>query len=161
MTPLWYFAYGSNLCAATFCTRRGMRPLAVERARLPGWKLVFDLPVGPGERGVANLSADEAAVTWGVCYLLDVESCALLDRTEGVHVGYYERLAVEVVADQDRRLAAFAYRGSRTAPDRRPSARYIDLLITGAREHTLPAEWIAHLERFPLAVDERNGSRVR
>jgi hypothetical protein len=41
------------------------------------------------------------------------------------------------------------------AKGRKPSARYIGLLLEGAREHGLPAEWIAHLESFELAVDER------
>src|SRR5262249_34573040 len=59
--PLWYFAYGSNLCRATFIERRRMSPLEIRRARLDGYRLTFDLPVGPGERGVANLVADPSA----------------------------------------------------------------------------------------------------
>ena len=82
MDRLWYFAYGSNLCRATFVGRRGMSPLEIRRGRVDGYRLAFDLPVGPGERGVANLVADPAAVTWGACYLLDPTACEHLDRTE-------------------------------------------------------------------------------
>jgi cation transport regulator ChaC len=156
--PLWYFAYGSNLCRATFVERRGMRPLDVRRARLDGHRLTFDLPVGPGERGVANLAVDPAATTWGVCYLLDPAACEHLDRTEGVHRGYYRRLDVTVTADDGARLAAFTYQGAMTATGRKPSARYLALLLAGAREHGLPVEWIRHLEGLELAVDERLGT---
>jgi cation transport regulator ChaC len=155
MEPLWYFAYGSNLCRAIFVERRGMRPLDARRARLDGHRLVFDLPVGPGERGVANLAPDPAAATWGVCYLLEHAACDRLDRTEGVHRGYYRRREVTVHADAAGPLAAFAYQGAVSIPGRKPSAHYRDLLLAGAREHALPAEWIRHLEALALAVDER------
>jgi gamma-glutamylcyclotransferase len=135
-----------------------MRPLDVRRGRLDGYRLTFDLPVGPGERGVANLTLDAGAATWGACYLLDPAACDHLDRTEGVHGGYYRRLDVTVTTDDDARLAAFAYQGATTMPGRKPSARYLGLLVAGAREHGLPAEWIRYLEALPLAVDERLGS---
>jgi gamma-glutamylcyclotransferase len=155
VTPLWYFAYGSNLCRATFVERRGMQPLAAVPARLDGFRLTFDLPVGPGERGVANLLADPAASVWGVCYQLEPAACDALDRTEGVHLGYYGRHAVETEALDGRRLPAFAYLGERRVAGRKPSARYLGLILAGAREHGLPPHWIATLERLELAVDER------
>ena len=155
MEPLWYFAYGSNLSRATFVERRGMTPLDSRRGRIDGYRLTFDLPVGPGERGVANLVADPGAATWGACYLLDAEACDRLDRTEGVHAGYYRRLVVAVTTDDGTRLTAFAYHGALTVLGRKPSARYLALLLAGAREHALPAEWISYLEALELAVDER------
>jgi cation transport regulator ChaC len=155
VTSLWYFAYGSNLCRATFIERRGMYPLAVRRARLDGYRLTFDLPVGPGERGVANLTLDPTAATWGVCYLLEPAACAHLDRTEGVDRGYYRRVDVSVVEEHGAPLAAFAYQGAVSVPGRKPSARYLGLLLAGAREHGLPAEWVRYLEGLELAVDER------
>jgi cation transport regulator ChaC len=160
----WYFAYGSNMGRATFLERRGMRPRAVRRAYLDGHRVCFDLPVGPGERGVANLVADPAARTWGVVYLLSASACELLDRTEGVDRGFYRRLAVEVVADDGphpERLAAFAYRGEARDPRRKPSARYLGMLLAGARELALPADYVAWLERFPLAIDEREAADDR
>lgn len=155
MTPLWYFAYGSNLCRATFVERRGMQPLAVRPARVDGFRLTFDLPVGPGERGVANLRAEAGASVWGVCYQLDHAACAVLDRSEGVHVGYYARVPIEAQTPDGERIAAFAYLGERRVAGRKPSARYLGLLLDGAREHGLPPEWIAALEALELAVDER------
>lgn len=151
----WYFAYGSNMQHATFVERRGMRPTAVRRACLDGHRLCFDLPVGPGERGVANLAADPAARTWGVIYRLAPAACDFLDRTEGVDRGYYRRIAVEVTTDDGARVVAFAYQGEARDPRRKPSARYLGLLLAGARELDLPAEYVDWLAAFPLAIDER------
>jgi cation transport regulator ChaC len=154
----WYFAYGSNMCRATFIERRGMKPLAARRARLDGYRLCFDLPIGPGERGVANLIADHEATTWGVAYLLDDAACTFLDRTEGVDRGFYRRHAVEIVGDDGERFAAFAYLGGLRRPERKPSARYLALLIAGAREQSLPPKYVAWLESFPRAIDEREAA---
>ncbi|MCJ1420105.1 hypothetical protein MMC32_006462 [Xylographa parallela] len=39
-----YLAYGSNLCAATFQGRRGIRPLAATNVVVPALRMTFDLP---------------------------------------------------------------------------------------------------------------------
>jgi hypothetical protein len=65
---LWYFADGSNLDPTVFEGRRRMRPTDARPARLDGWRLVFDLPVGPGERAVANVRPDPLAGVHGVAY---------------------------------------------------------------------------------------------
>src|SRR5205807_3974084 len=67
---LWYFGYGSNMSRSIFCERRGMRPLATRWGWLEGYRLCFNLPIGPGERGVANLEPEAGARTCGVLYLL-------------------------------------------------------------------------------------------
>jgi hypothetical protein len=107
---LWYFAYGSNLDPAVFEGRRRMHPTDACAARLDGWRLVFDLPVGPGERAVANVRADPLADVHGAAYRITRNEARHLDRTEGVHLkGGYRRRTVEVVVDTGERLAAFTY----------------------------------------------------
>ena len=153
---LWYFAYGSNMSPATFLERRGMRPLESRRAFVDGYRLSFDIPVGPGERGVANLIVDAAARTHGVAYLVTSDAAEHLDRTEGVpHL--YRRHAVELWLDDRAPRPGFTYRSPMTAGGRKPSARYLDLLLDGARHHDLPAEYLVYLERLELAFDERIG----
>lgn len=153
-TVLWYFAYGSNVDPETFLGRRRMRPSDARRAALPGWELVFDLPVGPGERGVANLRAAPREVVHGVAWAIDARQAEHLDRTEGVPQGFYARRDVTLDSDGGS-LDAFAYVSSLGRPGRRPSRRYLGLLLRGARHHALPDAWIARLRSLPLAVDER------
>lgn len=151
----WYFAYGSNMQRGTFVVRRGMRPLEARRAYLDHHRLCFDLPIGPGERGVANLADVAGARTWGVIYRLSAAACDFLDRTEGVDRGLYRRMSIDVVVDDGTRIPAFAYVGEGRDPRRKPSARYLNLLLAGARELGLPDDYLAWLAAFPLAVDER------
>ncbi len=151
---LWYFAYGSNLDPRTFLGRRRMRPVQSRVAVLDGWRLVFDLPVG-GERAVANLLAVPGEHTVGVAYAISDEQARHLDRTEGVPRAY-RREAVDLRTTQGGGLRAFTYVSPHRQPGRKPSRRYMGLLLHGARHHGLPDEWVDTLRAFPLAVDERS-----
>jgi len=155
---LWYFAYGSNLHDAIFRERRGICAREVRRGRLDGFRLRFNLPVGPGERGVANV--EPAAGTWifGALYLLTPSDCERLDRSEGVHVGAYRRIAVDVRLDDGGTCAAFTYCSDRTHDARKPSARYLGLVVEGARQRGLPPEYVRWLEGLELAFDERTSA---
>ena len=153
----WYFAYGSNMQDATFIGRRKIEPLGARAARLPAYRLCFDIPVGPGARGVANLSVAADADVWGVLYLLTPSQHEHLDRTEGVPLGLYRRIDVEVETCGERIMAQTLISENRD-PSRRPSHRYRGILIEGAREHGLPEHWLATLENWELAWDEREGS---
>jgi cation transport regulator ChaC len=152
---LWYFAYGSNLCRDIFIDRRGMRPMEVRVGRLDGYRLCFDLPIGSGERAVANLIADPAAHVWGALYHLTAAQCEHLDRTEGVPNGIYCRREVSVTDGGGMSVAAFTYESSRRVTARKPSPRYMNLLLAGAREHGLPDPYLTFLRSFALAIDER------
>jgi gamma-glutamylcyclotransferase len=152
---LWYFAYGSNMTRSIFRERRGMNPLDARYGWLHGYRLCFNIPIGSGERGVANVEVEDGARLCGVLYLLGVAECDQLDRSEGVHVGLYRRIPVDVLVEGEGRVNAFTYRSERTTLGRKPSARYMGLLIDGAREHALPAEYVEVLRAIELAVDER------
>jgi cation transport regulator ChaC len=153
--PLWYFAYGSNMAPAIFVDRRGMRPSVTTWGWVDGYRLCFDLPVGPGERGVANVVPDAGSRTCGVLYRITPEEGERLDRSEGVHVGYYRRIVVVAAAADASSIEAFTYHSTYASPGRKPSRRYLRLLLDGARERGLPENYVASLRAFELAHDER------
>ena len=151
---LWYFAYGSNLDPRTFLGRRRMRPDATRVARLDDYRLVFDLPIGPGERGVANLRSERGAQVWGVAYRISPGQARHLDRTEGVPRAY-RRIRVSLEGADGEHIPAFSYLSPHRRDGRKPSRRYLGLLLRGARHHGLPAEAIRVLRSLELAKDER------
>jgi cation transport regulator ChaC len=159
--PLWYFGYGSNMNRSVFLGRRQMQPIDVRRACLPGYALRFNIPIGPGERGVANVEPLLESQVWGVAYLLTPADFDRLDRTEGVSAGLYQRHPVELMADGDERLQGFTYRSTLITEGRKPSLRYLGLLLEGARQHGLPTDYVTYLERLERAWDERVGPRER
>jgi hypothetical protein len=62
---------------------------------------------------------------------------------------------VDVLAEGRELVPAFTYRSARSDPRRKPSPRYLGLLLDGARHHGLPTEYVAFLAQHELAVDER------
>ena len=66
MSWVWYFAYGSNMQAATFRGRRGVMPRQAAAAKAVGWRLVLDKPplLSMGH-SFANVVRDPGAMVWG------------------------------------------------------------------------------------------------
>jgi hypothetical protein len=137
-----YFAYGSNMALSRM---RARAPSAQPEgaARLPGFRLSCD-KLGADGSGKANLLPDAASAVWGALYAVHPDDLARLDR----HEPGYQRVLVEVCW-RDARVAAHVYRATRTTRDPVPFAWYKRLVIDGAREHGLPADWIRALEAWP------------
>jgi gamma-glutamylcyclotransferase len=153
--PLWYFAYGSNMSRGIFVEQRKIVPSASTWGWLDGWRLCFDLPVGPGERGVANVVPEEGARTCGVLHRISPAEAEHLDHTEGVQGGFYQRVEVLVASAIGDDIAAYTYHSKFGTAGRKPSPRYINLLLDGALEHGLPPTYVEYLRAFELAHDER------
>ncbi len=164
MTRVGYFAYGSNMQRSTFAGRRGIAPAAADAARARGWRLVVDKPpLFPSGHGFANLAADADAEVFGVLYDLTADEMAHVELTEGVGLGNYRRVEIEVVrlAGGDAPARAFTLVSDRRDPELRPSTIYMARLIEGAVEHGLPAEWIAHLRAVPTTPDTAAAAAAR
>jgi cation transport regulator ChaC len=156
----WYFAYGSNMNDDIFRKRRSMAPMRSCVARLDDHELCFTIPVGPGERGVANIQQSPGKSVLGVAHLIPVADFERLDRSEGAPRSIYRRVRVQVSIEDLGFLEAETYQSDIKITGRKPSARYIGLMVRGAREHGLPAEYIDLLQSFELAADERKEFRV-
>jgi gamma-glutamylcyclotransferase len=160
MSWAWYFAYGSNMQAATFRGRRGIEPRQAVAVRATGWRLVLDKPplLSMGH-SFANVVPDERGVVYGVAYEISAEDLAHVEFSEGVSLGNYVRaeLDVETLAGEARR--AITLTSTRRGDGLRPSTRYMGLLIEGAIEHGLPEHWIAMLRAVP-AVEESAAAKA-
>jgi hypothetical protein len=98
---------------------------------------------------------ESGARTCGVLYRITPAEAEHLDRTEGVGGGYYRRIDVVVAGAHGGAIEAFTYHSTFGSPGRKPSPRYIGLLLDGARDHGLPEDYVDFLRAFELAVDER------
>ena len=151
MTRTLYFAYGSNMSRRVIEGRRRLRVVGSERARLLEHELTF------GHRGFrfiepafATVVAAEGEVVHGVLWELGgPEDLTRLDTTES---RAYDRVEATVEGERSGMIRAHVYRTRRPARGLLPSRRYRDLLVSGAREHGLPAEWIARLEAQPASL---------
>jgi len=145
--PSLYFAYGSNLSASRM-TERVPSARVVAPARAHGWRLSLGKRGRDGS-GKATLIAEPESFVWGVVYAIDPHDWRRLDRYERG----YTRVAVLLASEREQHIAAITYVAPETAPDPTAFGWYKRLIVDGAREHGLPAAYIAELEQLPARDD--------
>jgi gamma-glutamylcyclotransferase (GGCT)/AIG2-like uncharacterized protein YtfP len=139
------FAYGSNMASAemsAWCpAHRLLGP-----ARLPGFRLELRRRSRRWRGGAADLVEAAGEEVWGALYELDAAALDRLDAKEGAGFAY-RRVPVTVELGGER-LPALAYAVIDKEPAELPcTPAYAELLVTGARERGLPADYVARLER--------------
>lgn len=117
-------------------------------ACLPGWKLVWD-KISTDGSGKANLRREDGKVVWGVIYLIPESKVRDLDKIEGG----YQRIDVEIQRDPQDKLAAFTYVAEKRDGSLLPFEWYKELVIKGAQEHSLPANYIDEIKQVMAQPD--------
>ena len=145
MAALHYFAFGSNLHGARL-RERAPSARALGAARLEGFRLCLDKLASDGS-GKVNLAQDPTTSVWGVVFQIERADLATLDRFEPG----YSQISVSVQLRGGGLLEAQTYLCEQRTPGLRAQPWYHALILSGAREHDLPAEWIGILERLPAA----------
>ena len=142
-----YFAYGSNMSSEEL---RDWCPSAefAAIARLPNYRLDFTRHSRRRRGGVADVAPSSGDEVWGVVYDIPSDELAALDRKEGVAKDAYRRLHVYVTEPSGQRVRALTYTVVHKVPAELPSERYLDLILKGAREWKLPAEYVRKLEQI-------------
>lgn len=146
-----YFAYGSNMLLARLRERcsSAFEPVVAE---LRGYELRWHKKSIDGSGKCDIVKSDQlGASVFGVLFTIAIKQKDKLDKAEGLGAGYDER-QVEVLRGADRRIAT-AYVATITDPRLNPYTWYRALVVAGAKERRLPADYIAHLEAVAADVD--------
>ncbi|KAK6509126.1 hypothetical protein TWF481_003889 [Arthrobotrys musiformis] len=143
-----YLAYGSNLSAETFLGRRGIKPLSQVNVRVPSLTLSFNLAGIPyKEPRFANVRPreDHDQELMGAVYEVTPEDYRTILMTEGgysvIEVTCFPLEPVKGIDSFESKTLIVPGRGTRQTPDGLPSLRYLNLLIKGAKELSLPPEY--------------------
>lgn len=152
--PIFYFAYGSNLCVPRL-GRRAPGVVALGAASIRGFDLRWHKrgADGSGKCSIVR-SAAHAAAVHGALFLIPKASMVRLDAVEGVGVGY-ERAFVRVRAPTGT-VGARTYVASPSHVDDalRPYRWYRDLVVAGADALGLPRHYVAGLRSVETWEDE-------
>lgn len=151
ITPgwVWYFAYGSNMNPRRLFDDRLGRAGVPHGARIAGlledWALCFNIPALRARgAGYANILPSPGATTPGTLNEMPPEGLTVLDRYEGVAIGQYERVPVQVRIADGTTVPAITYVARHRLRDGlRPAREYLEHLLHG--EDLLPAEHLAVL----------------
>ena len=151
-------AFGSNMCSGRFHDY-GVSPEGPGRAAvLPGHRLQFNKKSTEDKSGKANVAPHEGSEVWGVLYSISDNDLNTLDEGEGG----YRRVRMQVRLTDNANADAWVYVAKKPSNDAglRPYTWYKRFLVEGAREHSLPAEYIVTLENID-ATQDANGERER
>jgi gamma-glutamylcyclotransferase len=136
-----YFAYGSNMLTRRL-RERAPSARVVGPAVLRDHELHIHKKARDGS-AKCNVVPHPGAVVHGVLFELDDDDWAALDRAESRGAGY-ERVAI----DLDGRIAdLYVAQPGYIDEALLPFSWYLDFVVAGAREHGLPEEYVARIER--------------
>jgi AIG2-like family len=151
MTAVTYFAYGSNMSSARL--RDSVRTfIVVGVAELPGHLLRFHKRSKDGTAKCNVLATGNPADrVVGVVFRFAAEDKRKLDVMEGLGKGYDERTVEVVLRPAGTRVTAVTYAAARSSIDDslKPTEGYRNLVLDGAEEHDLPADYV---DRFIRSV---------
>lgn len=118
-------------------------------ARLDHFQLLWNKP-GVDGSGKANIRPTANSVVWGVVYRIEAHEWPRLDAFEPG----YTRTSVGVL-HEDELVPCVTYCAP-GAPDAQPPYDwYRNLVIEGARDHGLPADYVRHIEAVPIQPDAK------
>lgn len=146
------FAYGSNMRTSRLKARTpSATPLGIGQLRGHALKWHKAGTDGSGKCDVAH-TGHESHVVWGVLYTLDIAEKPVLDKVEGLGLGYSEKCAGIITGD--RTIDAWLYVATAIDPSLTPYDWYKAFVLEGAREHGLPHHYVAALDAVVAMPDE-------
>jgi cation transport regulator ChaC len=140
-----HFGYGSNM-SESFMKQYTPSLRYVGNARLPNFEIQFRKYSDNMGGGISSIIDKPGGMVYGVLYYIPKKEIEELDILEDVPLGIYTRETFQVLGDDGKWYAADLYRVAEPKGPYEPAKQYLDLMITGGKEHGINPEWIAKLE---------------
>lgn len=154
-----YFAYGSNMSRPRLLARVPSAEFVIT-ARLDAHRLAFHKAGGDGSgKCDALATGDPTHCVFGVVFEIAATEKEHLDRIEGLGVGYAEK-RVRLAAADGAAVDAFLYCATRVDATLTPFAWYKAHVLAGARQHSLPADYVRAIEAV-TSIEDPDLTRAR
>jgi len=137
-----YFAYGSNMNTARMQLRIPGASV-IGPACVMGRQLIFN-KLGRDGSGKANIVCRAGRIVHGIIYKMNVSDLDALDEIEKG----YRRISIWVNSREEKPARVETYEAEMLTHDPVPFDWYREHILTGAREHGLPGEYVRQLEQI-------------
>ena len=141
-----YFGFASNMKKTRMMNCKN--PKFISIGKLKDYKLVFAGSANITWGGsMATITESPGETVWGAVWEVTSEDISNLDRQEGVHLGKFKRIELDIETD-DGTIHCCAYKMCPPQCDVKgiPSHTYLNVIVAGAKEINLPSDYIAMLE---------------
>lgn len=152
-SPVYYFAYGSNLLYRRIalrigeCTVHGM-------ARIPGYQLAFHKSGHDGSGKCDAVRTDDVShELLGAIYRISTEQQSKLDCIEGAGFGYESKSCPVELGAENLSCNFYVAHTEYVDHSLMPYTWYKDLVIHGARQHGFPESYISKIQAVQSVED--------
>ena len=149
MSTFKYLAYGSNMFFKRL-EKRCPSSKTLGKVQLPNYELKWHKKSTDGS-GKCDIVRKEGAQVWGVLYEIAKSDSGALDKAEGVGYGY-KRKKIKTEFEGET-LTVDTYIATKTDEHLKPYTWYKECVVKGAKEHSLPDEYISKLEAVDAIID--------
>ena len=139
-----YFAYGSNMSSKQM-KERISSSIYVGVGFIDNHSLKFNRKGSYRSSGVASVEPSSGKV-WGVVWKMSLSDLSKLTKIEDPTA--YNREQMVVALESGENLTCNIYVAIKQVDFIAPEQGYVDLIVTGAKEHNLPTEYIAFLKNI-------------
>jgi gamma-glutamylcyclotransferase len=156
------FSYGSNMNLNRL-TQRVPSAVKLCNAFVPGYKLVCNKVSKDGSAKANIIRTDILTeLLWGVLFNINSNEKPLLDKAEGLGMGYNED-TLTFFDETDNSYAAQVYIADSKAIDDNliPYDWYKEFIVSGAIQNKLPVEYIAKLQSITCVRDHDEERRTK
>ncbi|KAM8967080.1 gamma-glutamylcyclotransferase [Pelodytes ibericus] len=144
----YYFAYGSNMLKERILMDNPSASFH-SIALLKNFRLAFGNPKGRSNSrwhgGAATVVESEGNEVWGVVWKMDIKNLDSLDMQEGVSVGFYEPIEINVQTVEGPDITCRCYQMNKIVYGL-TSPQYKQVLCMGAKQNDLPLQYQKLLE---------------
>lgn len=116
------------------------------KAYLPNYEVQFRFWSKKRQGGISSIIEKPGRLVHGVIYECDEDELVDLDILESVPQGLYKRETFKVLGEDREWHEADLYRVAKPQGPFTPSKGYVELMITGAKEHGLDPEYVKKIE---------------
>lgn len=141
----YYFAYGANLSIDRL-RQKHMIVEALGPAKIPDYKINFDMPTEFKEKGYASIEKAQGFEVWGVAFKISKLSLILLDIMEWVPFSFYDRISLPIELD-GKKLTVFTYMATHPKKGLTPSNAYLGFILDSSRKLNFPASYIEQIQK--------------
>jgi hypothetical protein len=129
-----------------FIERRGIDPKFTAAAKISGWQLAMEHPGVPFVEPVfATIKQRKNAEVHGVLYEIMDRDFERISNSEGAA---YRLVWLNNIECEGKMRRGCTFVSPESCIGRKPSRRYMQILIEGAKENNLPKSYIADLENI-------------
>lgn len=156
-----YLAYGSNMLTERFKARvssaNNPNHYALKKHRLRFHKKSIDCS---GKCSIVATDSDNDVVH-GVIFDIDEQQIHVLDSAEGVNNGYQRKEITLLLDGVATKVLVYVAEDDYIDESLVPYRWYYDLVLAGAEQHALPADYVAGLYAIPYRQDPNPDRKSR